>query len=810
MTNAIAPVPAAPAEPDAPSAGHRRGLRWRVFGRAAEEPYRRRGSDVFRFVAGLAVFIALATHANHVSAFDHGMVDAFNSLPNTFEPLFRSVWRLGALWAVLLVGAAALVARRPRLARDLVLAGAIAWGTARVLGTWVVDRNGFRDSLRVLARHEATPIFPLVRLALLTGVVSAASPYMARPARRAGQALIFGVALSALYLGTAYPRDVLGGVVLGWTIAAAIHLIFGSPGGRPTASQLEATLQQLGITAGGIELAAEQPADATVFLARDDRGPLRVKVIGRDDVEAQFLAKCWRFLVYKDSPALHLSRLNQVEHEACMTMLALGAEVRTPAVMYAGRAGPNAVLLVERPIVGRRLIDLPPEEVTDELLRAVWRQVALLHVSRVSHGSLHGGHVVIGPAGPGIVDFALSATADFVDRSAADVAELLAATSAIVGIDRAVAACTLELPTGAVSRAIAYLQPAALSRTTRAAGAGRKETQTHLEALREATATAVSGPVPALENLHRVKLSSLVLAVSALVAVGVLLSQVGDPTEVWATVRQAQWGWVAAAVAFSLLTNLPFAVALMGCVPGRLPLWPTTEVQVAMSYTNLAVPSVGGLALQVRFLQRQGVELASAVAAGGLLSMIGSVVTQIGLFFLAAWLSPDSIDLSALPVTGIAETALAGVLLLGVVAGIALGIPPLRRRVLDPVRHAASAVWSTFRSGRQMSLLILGNVVANVLFVGCLLACLRAFGGGVSFWTALAANTAVTTITGVIPVPGGATALASLGLSGALTTFGVPPEIAVPAVLTHQIASMYLPAVPGWFATKHLLGRDDL
>jgi undecaprenyl-diphosphatase len=354
------------------------------------------------------------------------------------------------------------------------------------------------------------------------------------------------------------------------------------------------------------------------------------------------------------------------------------------------------------------------------------------------------------------------------------------------------------------------MQPGALSRATRTANPGRKETRTRLEEIREATARALDVPVPNLENLHRVKLSSLILAISALLAVAVLLSQVGDPTEVWATVRHADWTWVGLALALSLLTNLPFAVALMGCVPRRLPLWPTTEVQVAMSYTNLAVPSVGGLALQVRYLQRQGVALASAVAAGGLLSMIGSVGTQIGLFFVAAWLSPDSIDLSALPVTGIALTALGAALLFGVVVGVALGIPPLRRRFLDPVLSAASTVWSTMRSGRQMSLLIVGNLGANALYAACLLACLRAFGGGVSSWTALACITAVTTITGVIPVPGGATALASVGLSGALTTFGVPAEIAVPAVLTNQLVTMYLPALPGWFATRHLIQRDDL
>ena len=58
----------------------------------------------------------------------------------------------------------------------------------------------------------------------------------------------------------------------------------------------------------------------------------------------------------------------------------------------------------------------------------------------------------------------------------------------------------------------------------------------------------------------------------------------------------------------------------MGTVPIRLPLGPTVELQVAMSFSNLAIPAVGGLGVQVRYLQKQGVDLPSAVAAGGVLN----------------------------------------------------------------------------------------------------------------------------------------------------------------------------------------------
>ena len=44
--------------------------------------------------------------------------------------------------------------------------------------------------------------------------------------------------------------------------------------------------------------------------AEDGIGPLRVKVIGRDEADAEFLVKFYRFVVYKEAgPRLFLTRL---------------------------------------------------------------------------------------------------------------------------------------------------------------------------------------------------------------------------------------------------------------------------------------------------------------------------------------------------------------------------------------------------------------------------------------------------------------------------------------------------------------------
>jgi hypothetical protein len=62
----------------------------------------------------------------------------------------------------------------------------------------------------------------------------------------------------------------------------------------------------------------------------------------------------------------------------------------------------------------------------------------------------------------------------------------------------------------------------------------------------------------------------------------------------------------------------------------------------------------------------------------------------------------------------------------------------------------------------------------------------------------------------MVPVPGGNTAVSSVGLSGALVAAGISNEVAVAAVLADQLVANFVPAVPGWWATNDLLHDDYL
>ncbi|MDQ1432735.1 MAG: hypothetical protein QOF40_3337, partial [Actinomycetota bacterium] len=605
------------------------GWRAHSFGPASEQPYRRRTSDWIRLVVGVAILAFAIARQDHPTQFERNLFTFFNGLPNQLESFFRLLDAAGTLWAVGLVMVAAVVARRWRLARDLAIGGLVTWALGRVIGALVVQNASLRHSLDIVTRvGDASATFPAVRVAVVVAVIAVAAPYLTRPVRRFGQLLVLLIAVASLYLGTTVPVGALAGVALGWTVAALVHLVFGSPGGRPTAAQVAATLGELGVPADHVGLTAKQPRTGTVMSARDDGGPLEVRVLGRDEADAQLLSKFWRFFAYKDGgPTLHLTRLEDVEAEAYALLLAERAEVEVPTVVVAGTAGPGMALIASRPVGGTRLADCGA--ITDAQLADLWRQVAALHEARVAHGRLNANHVVVTATGVAIDGFDLSTGAAAIGRRAADVAELLVSTALIVGDDRAIAAARAGLGDAPVVDALPYLQPAALSREMRPERRHRKERSKQVAAVREVAAAATGIDLPPLEELHRVSGTNLMMAIGTLIAVFALLSQVGSPQELWDTITDADPIWLVIAMIISLLTNFATAIALMGTVPINLPLVRTAELQLSMSFSNLAVPAIGGMAAQIRFLQKQGVDLASAVASGGLLINVGNIVAQV-------------------------------------------------------------------------------------------------------------------------------------------------------------------------------------
>ena len=135
----------------------------------------------------------------------------------------------------------------------------------------------------------------------------------------------------------------------GASAAIAIRIALGSSGGRPSLNEVRKGLFELGVPVDRLTEAATQHAGVFLLDGIDpDGAQLRVKVYGRDAWDAQLLAKAWRALWFRGAATLSVTRLQQVEHEGFLTLLAARNGVPVQDVVRAGRTVDNDAVIVMR------------------------------------------------------------------------------------------------------------------------------------------------------------------------------------------------------------------------------------------------------------------------------------------------------------------------------------------------------------------------------------------------------------------------------------------------------------------------------
>ena len=142
-----------------------------------------------------------------------------------------------------------------------------------------------------------------------------------------------------------------------------------------------------------------------------------------------------------------------------------------------------------------------------------------------------------------------------------------------------------------------------------------------------------------------------------------------------------------------------------------------------------------------------------------------------------------------------------------------VAIPKLRRvardKVWPQVVAAIRNIWHIVSSPRQLFTVLGGTVAAQVLSSLCLLSCLLAYGGRLSFVEIVFVNTSASSLRAWCPCPAG-WASPKPPLIAGLTAFGVPAEIATATVITHRLFTSYLPPIWGSQAMKWLVREGYL
>jgi uncharacterized membrane protein YbhN (UPF0104 family)/tRNA A-37 threonylcarbamoyl transferase component Bud32 len=513
----------------------------------------------------------------------------------------------------------------------------------------------------------------------------------------------------------------------------------------------------------------------------DGDGDLDVVVYDRDQQAAGVFYRAYRSvrLLAQVSRSAPLSVDRQVERRALLSYASEDADAPTPRLRAFVRVGPEAAVLAYEHHDGTTLAKRNPG-CSDGELRQIWDAVGRLHARKVTHRGLTADRILLTDDGramlldPGEGDVAAS---DLQIRL--DVAQLLAELALYVGPDRA--------------------SSSALARSTRHALRRRRDV---LPALRKLLLAAVPGAEVSPVRLARIRLRTLVTMVATVIAAYLLAGEL-ERESLSTVLHSANWKWGLVALVLSAATYAAAAVSLSGFVADKLDFSRTVLAQLAGSFVTLVTPAaVGGAALNIRYLQRRKIPAAVAAASVGVAQVVAFVL-HIMLLVIFAAIAGTSARENIQPPEW-AWFVLAGLV---VVAISVIAIPAARRvlqaRVSPMLGQVLPRLLEVAQHPRKLALGIGGALLLSATYVGCLAACVAAFGRTVPI-----ASIAVVYLTGsalgsILPTPGGLGGVEA-ALTAGLTAAGLPGAVAVSAVLLFRLLTFWLPVPIGWAALSYL------
>jgi uncharacterized protein (TIRG00374 family) len=724
------------------------------------------------------------------SAVELSIVHAVHPPPAAISWLVTTLFWIGSAGVSVLLVIVGLLVPRLTAVRWTAVAAVLTWGLCILLGAVLGPAAG-RPPLSDFSGVNTG--YPVTQIAVAVAVAATALPYLSRPVHRL---VWFGVAvavLTAVSGGYALPVNAVSSMALGWGVAAALHLAVGSPLGLPSAAEVTEWIADLHVAVADVIRAPSQEWGVEQFTGRDPAGKaIELSVYGRDASDARVLAKLWRFAIYRDSgPTLIMNRLQQVEHEAYLTLMAERAHVLVPDVLAGGRFGPsNDAALVTRVPAGPTLAQADTACLTDGTLEETLLAVLRLREAGIAHGALGGDTIIVSDQGICIRNFRRASASAPASRLDTDVAAVLAAMAVRAGAERTAAVAARVLEADTARGALVHLLPR----------------------LRQAVASGTGIDMPKLAEVKRVSWANLLFAVGSLIGIWAIIGVLSGAGDSLAAIKGASWGWVALTFLFAQLPVVAEGWALLGAATGQLPFGRCVALETSNTFTALVGGDVAVFAVRVRFFQRQGYDAAAAVSAGAIATTASWTVKTL-LFLIAIPFAAGTFH--APSSSGDRQNAvwviLAVVLVAGIAAALIALVPRLRRLASRRIRPHLLNIWANAKmiatEPRKLVYMLAGSTLAQLLVILALGTSLHSVGQHASIATLITVNTFAGLIGGAVPIPGGL-GVVEAGLIAGLTAAGIPQDQAVAAVLIQRFFTSYLPPVWGWATLAWMRRRE--
>lgn len=768
----------------------------------------RRPFDLVRLLVGVVAMAAIVAVTYFLTATTSGVqVDIVNAgarLPSLLRVTISLVGLLGLLALPVIITVNLLLRRQPRQLVDavvaFVVAAIVAFGIALA-----VQRYGSTQLLLALTgqttRDDRVPLDFLI--AGLTAFVTVARVIGHGRVGGLSVVVLVALALTPVLSGGASLVTVALSLLFGWAVGLLLRYVFGTPTTRPTGLDVAATMAGAGWPLTVLK-ASKETRRGRAYVATTTSGHrMNVKVLDRDREGAGLLSSAWRTLRLREdtSAGPGFSMRGALNHSALMAYAAQAGHVSSPRLRLASAVGPDSALLAYDHVDGRSFAELGPDGVTDADLEAAFRTVRELHTDRIAHRSLTPSELIRDREGTvwltGL-DYGVVAATDVQER--VDVAELLCSLGLLAGAERSLAAGRKVLGSERLARALPALQPVAMSVETRRAVRGHKKL---LGELRDGLLELNSdSEVVEQLDLRRIKWRTIITLVLGTFAAYVLIGQLTSYNVV-ELFRQANWSWVLLAFVLAFLSFVGAALSLSGFVPERLSHVRTFAAQLAAGFATLvSPPTVGTVAVNIRYLQKSGLHPALASASVGVsqvFAFVSHILLLLGFGIVAG--QAQHFDLEP-PMWAIITV---GVLI--VLGAIAFAFGPVRRLVGERVRPILSEVGPRLITLAQRPWKIIegvgGILLLNGAFCACMIACVAAFDGGGNLAAIAIVYLAGSTLGQAAPTPGGIGAVEAVYIAG-LTAAGVDPGAALSATFLFRAVTFYLPTLPGYLAFNWL------
>jgi uncharacterized membrane protein YbhN (UPF0104 family) len=769
----------------------------------------RRPADVIRLslaLVGVAVVVAIAYFLSGTSTgIEQDVTQVSGRLPSLILVTLNLIGGLGLLALPIAAAIDLLVRRRGRQLVDAIGAMVVGIALAVLIAALVALWGTAKLLLALTGTDEPAKVFVLNPL--IVGLVAFITVARLLGRGRWGVfAVITVVAVSVgpITNGSATVAVISMSLLLGWAVGLGARYALGTPTTRPSGMQVADVLERAGLPLTLLR-ADKHTARGRQYSAYTRSGsPLRVVVFDRDLEGAGVGAAAWRNLRLRTDPGSPggFSLRAQLEPAALMTYAGTAAGAPVPALRLASEVGPDSTLLVYDQIPGTTWAEVGPGVLTDADLDAAFGAVHLLHRDRIAHRALSAEQIirpregVVWVAG---LQHGTIASSDLAERI--DLAEILTTAAVMTDPARAVAAGARVFGEEKILRALPALQVVALSSDTRRRVRKDKKLlgllREELVALRPSAAET-----PPIE-LRRITPRTLLTIVAGTIAGYVLLSQLAN-VDLVGLVRQANLWWVLVALVLAFLTFVGASLSLSGFVPEKLSHVRTFAAQLAAAFATLvSPPTVGAVAVNVRYLQRSGLHPALAAASVGV-SQVFAFFLHITMLFIVGILAGTNSSIELSPPAW-AIWAVAGVVL---ALGLLLMFGPVRKILVDRVRPILKEVGPRLVTLTQQPWKIAegmgGILLLNAAFAACMIACVEAFDDGPINYAAVAlVYLAGSTLGQAAPTPGGLGAVEAAYVFG-LTAAGVDSAVAVSATLLFRLLTFWLPTLPGYWSFNWL------